>query len=98
MTIREYMERRATLGRLALMLWVLVAIVVGLVFYPRLIGLFGTGVLVIGILPMIALLAVIERSTKCPRCKGRLAGGKFERCPHCGVSMDEPMGSPSNTK
>jgi hypothetical protein len=92
MTIREYLERRETLGRLALVLWVLVVLVVGLVFYPSLIGLFGTGALVIGILPMAVVLAAMERSTKCPRCKGKLAVGKFERCPHCGVSLDEPIG------
>ena len=90
MTIREYLARRATLGRLALVLWVLVVIVVALVFYPRLVGLFGTGVLVVGILPMAALLAVIDRSTKCPRCKGRLATD-LDKCPHCGVDLDEPM-------
>lgn len=96
MTIREYLERRETLGRLALVLWVLVVIVVGLAFYPRLIGLFGTGALVVGILPMMALLAVIERSTKCPRCKGKLeTGSKLDRCPHCDVGLDEPMESPA---
>jgi hypothetical protein len=91
MTIREYMERREALGRLALVLWVLVVLVVGLVFYPGVIGLFGTWALVVGILPMVALLVLLERSTKCPRCKGKLAGGKFDRCSHCGVSLDEPM-------
>jgi ribosomal protein L37AE/L43A len=87
------------MGRLACVLWVLVVIVVAFVFYPRVIGIFGTGALVVGMLPVFAVLVAMERSTKCPRCKGRLAmGNKLGTCPHCGVSMDVPMYGPVTQK
>ena len=88
MTIREYIERRTTWGRLACVLWVLVVSVVAFVFYPRLIGVLRSDALVVGMLPAFVLLGAIERSTRCPRCKGKLVtANKLDRCPHCGVNL-----------
>ena len=102
MTIREYVERRATVGRIVLVLGVLVELVVLLTMFPRLVGLLGTLAFLIGLVPVLGLPYVVSRTAKCPRCRGSLsditaqemgpAPSKLpDRCPHCGVGIDDEL-------
>ena len=92
MTIREYIERRAMV--------VVVVIVLALLVFPDVIAMFGTGGMLVGLVPIFALYYAIGRWTNCPRCKGSLSKMMTEavftltnvpdKCPHCGVSSDAP--------
>jgi hypothetical protein len=90
-TIREYIERRATV--------VALVIVLALLVFPDVIAIFSTGGMLVGLVP-IALYYAIGWWTNCPRCKGNLSKTMTEavftltnvpdKCPHCGVSLDAP--------
>ncbi|HWS61798.1 MAG TPA: hypothetical protein VN325_03500 [Steroidobacteraceae bacterium] len=92
MTIREYIERRAMV--------VVVVIVLALLVFPDAIAMFGTGGMLVGLVPIFALYYAIGRWTNCPRCKGSLSKTMTEavftltnvpdKCPHCSVSLDAP--------
>jgi hypothetical protein len=43
MTIREYIERRATVARVFIVIWVLVVIVLALLVFPNVVAMFSTG-------------------------------------------------------
>jgi hypothetical protein len=92
MTIREYIERRATV--------VALVIVLALLVFPDVIAMFSTGGILVGLVPILALYYAIGWWTNCPRCKGSLSKTMTEavftltivpdKCPHCGVSLDAP--------
>ena len=92
MTIREYIECRATV--------VAVVIVLALLVFPDVIAMFGTGGMLVGLVPIFALYYAVGRWTNCPRCKGSLSKTMTEavftltnvpdKCAHCGVSLDAP--------
>jgi hypothetical protein len=100
MTIREYIERRATVARVFTVVWVLVVIVLVLLVFPNVVAMFGTGSMLVGLVPILVLYYGIGRWTNCPRCKGSLSKAMTEviftpanvpdKCPHCGVSLDTP--------
>jgi hypothetical protein len=91
-TIREYIERRATV--------VALVIVLALLVFPDVIAMIGTGGMLVGLVPIFALYYAIGRWTNCPQCKGSLSKTMTEavftltnvsdKCPHCGVSLDAP--------
>jgi hypothetical protein len=91
-TIREYIERRAMV--------VVVVIVLALLVFPDVIAMFGTGGMLAGLVPIFVSYYAIGRWTSCPRCKGSLSKTMTEaaftltnvpdKCPHCGVSLDAP--------
>jgi hypothetical protein len=90
-TIREYIERRATV--------VALLIVLALLVFPDVIAMFSTGGMLVGLVPTLALYYAIGWWTNCPRCKGSLSKTMMEavfltnvpdKCPHCGVSLDAP--------
>jgi hypothetical protein len=90
-TIREYIERRATV--------VALVIVLALLVLPDVIAMFSTGGMLVGLVPILALYYAIGGWTNCPRCKGSLSKTLTEavfltnvpdKCPHCGVSLDAP--------
>ena len=58
MTIREYIERRAMV--------VVVVIALALLVFPDVIAMFGTGGMLIGLVPIFALYYAIGRWTNCP--------------------------------
>ena len=92
MTIHEYIERRAMV--------VVVVIVLALLVFPDVIAMFGTGGMLVGLVPILALFYAIGWWTNCPRCKGGLSKTMTEavftltnvpdKCPHCSVSLDAP--------
>jgi ribosomal protein S27AE len=70
---------------------------IGLVRLPLIILLI---VFVFWMVVMIAIGPLMRLLTKCPRCGGVLLHPIFRRvtptpdnCPHCGISLDEPMNS-----
>jgi hypothetical protein len=91
-TIREYIERRAMV--------VVVVIVLALLVFPDVIAMFGTGGMLVGLVPIFVPYYAIGRWTNCPRCKGSLSKTMTEavfaltnvpdKCHHCGVSLDAP--------
>jgi hypothetical protein len=97
MTIREYVEKRRTLiGRVQL-LWAVVMISgsPGLIKLPLIVFAIA---FVLWMAVMVAIAPLMRLLTKCPRCHGLLLQPIFrkmiptpETCPHCGVSVDEPM-------
>jgi hypothetical protein len=103
MTIREYIERRANIARVVTVIWVLVVIVVALLVFPRVLAIFGTASMLVGLIPLFGLYYAIGRWTRCPRCRGSLSNTMTEvifarakvpdKCPHCGVSFDAPISS-----
>ena len=92
MTIREYIERRA-------MVVALIIVLASLVF-PDVIAMFSTGGMLVGLVSILALYYAVGRWTNCPRCKGSLSKTMTEavftltnvpdKCAHCGVSLDAP--------
>jgi hypothetical protein len=96
-TIREYVEKRKKLiGRVQL-LWgvVMVAGAVGLARLPE---IFRVVVFVLWMVVMTAIPPMMRLLCRCPRCGGVLLRPIFGKvtstpdiCPHCGVSVDEPM-------
>jgi hypothetical protein len=101
MTIRDRLRQRLT--RLSLIVGAcLLGITVGLVHWPPVVWLFA-----LFIFPVIAWTIIVSgmRFARCPRCEDRMGvtarAAARERptadnCPHCGVSLDEPMESPNN--
>ena len=93
MTIREYIERRATVVALVTILALLV--------FPDVIAMFSTVGMLVGLVPILALYYAIGWWTNCPRCRGSLSKTMTEavftltnvsdKCPHCGVSLDAPL-------
>jgi hypothetical protein len=108
MTIREYVGRRGRLVRNLSFFWIVLP--VALVFaFPVQAKTSGIAWLVVGYLAMVAVRYAIAWQTKCPRCSASLHkitmkaagpnfGGTIDSCPHCGVSLDEPMESPASLK
>jgi hypothetical protein len=64
-TIREYIERRATV--------VALVIVLALLVFPDAIAMFSTFGMLVGLVPILALYYAIGGWTNCPRCKGSLS-------------------------
>ena len=101
MTIREYIVRRGKwVNRVTLLFVVVVAL---FVFVPHrhLSQNVYRGWMLAAVVPLIALRFVIPWRTRCPRCGGGLSSLVRSTaspttdidhvCPHCGVSIDEPM-------
>ena len=108
MTIREYIKGRALLVRYLSFGWIVFPVVPILAF-PERAKTSWIAWLAIGYVVMAAVRYAIAWQTKCPRCGTSLfritmgiAGGSFvksaDACPHCGVSVDEPMDSCVNPK
>lgn len=101
MTIREYIEGKATQIRV---LWLLslIAVVVGMICLPQMVDRLDLyGPLVILIPTMIVTTRIMWRA-KCPRCRNTLyelvaqaSAQGLERmpmsCSYCSLSIDEPM-------
>jgi hypothetical protein len=100
MTIREYIQSRVRLLRIIRLGWAVVPITVILIF-PKWAKTFAVYLIAFAYLAMIAASSVVASQTKCPRCNGSLREftskwlnprfGFSDSCPHCGVSIDEPM-------
>jgi len=101
MTIREYITRRAWK-----IVWIaLVAfLVLQLVVKPLSHWQYLPHVTLVYFLGAVVWTAVSIRRIPCPRCSQPLNAAamvvannrkKINKCPHCGVSLDEPMESPA---
>ena len=104
MTIREYVEKRRTLSSRIQLIWAVLVISgsIGLTRLPLIIFLI---VFVFWMVVMIAIAPLMRLLTRCPRCGGMLLQPIFrrvtptpEKCPHCRISLDEPMNSSENSK
>jgi hypothetical protein len=102
MTIRDYLKRRRN-EMVQLVLPGIVFCVLSAVFVRGSFWLncYSLATLLGGIVASIVLM----RGTPCPKCQvpfgslaSRAANGwaKTAHCPNCGVSLDEPMGSPAS--
>jgi hypothetical protein len=100
MTIREYIKGRGRLLRVLTFGWIVLPLVPIFIF-P---GLKTSWVawLAFGYVAMVVIRYAIAWQTKCPRCRSSLWRVTMRAaapigtiitysCPHCGVSLDEPM-------
>jgi hypothetical protein len=109
MTIRDYIVRRADLTRAVILVWMLGMIVVGS-FFPSFwrhgpdnhadLWFFCS------VPALLAVAGWINWRTRCPRCRSRFHReawfaqrskfwrDSYNKCAHCGVSLDEPMTKP----
>jgi hypothetical protein len=101
LTIREYIVRRGKWVNGVTLLWFVVTLLFFFVPHPSL----STNVyrvrLLAAVVPLVTLKFAIAWRTRCPRCGGGLsalvrstASPKTDIdhvCPHCGVSIEEPM-------
>jgi hypothetical protein len=102
MTIREYITRRAwKIGLIALVPFLILQLVVR----PRLHWQYLPHITLAYFLLAVVWAAVSVRRIRCPRCSQPLEAAatavannriKFNKCPHCGVGLDEPMENPAN--
>jgi hypothetical protein len=103
MTIREYITRRAwKIVLIALVPFLLLQLVVKPLM-PHWQNL--PHVMLIYFVLAVVWVAVSVRHIRCPRCFQPLEAAataiannrkKFNKCPHCGVGLDEPMERPAN--
>jgi hypothetical protein len=102
MTIRDYIQRRGKMARYVGFAYIVVLMIAAFTLFPALMSDNGTLWMVVAMLPLVAVYYVIGQLTKCPRCQTSLYlmamqtanpfGGEIPNfCPHCGVSLDEPM-------
>ncbi len=101
MSIREYIEKRNKLIVRVQLLWGAVMIS-GAAGFARLRGTHLIEVFALWMVVMIAIAPMMRWFSRCPRCGGVLLlpiWGKVtptpKNCPHCGVSVDEPMNPPA---
>ena len=101
MTIREYIVRRGKWVNGVTLLWFVVVLLFFFVPHSSLSANVYRGWLLAAVVPLVTLKFAIAWRTRCPRCRGGLsslvrstASPKTDIdhvCPHCGVSIDEPM-------
>jgi len=101
MTIREYLDRQITLVR-AIYFVAIAALVVAIIFFPDVASRHGVAGYAALLGATVLATGRIMLKAVCPQCKGFLGehvaagiiGGQLRahaRCPHCGISLDEPM-------
>jgi hypothetical protein len=101
LAIREYIVRRGKWVNGVTLLFVVVVVLFTIVPHPHLSNNTYRVWLTVGVVPLMALRFAIAWRTRCPRCDGGLsslvrstsstATDIDHVCPHCGVSIDEPM-------
>jgi hypothetical protein len=108
MTIREYIKSRGRVVRKFSLVWIVTATILGFAFSSLVEHTDSRNWWVFMAITLVVVTTVIERRTKCPRCKRTLSKLVYESawrttgdihdraCPHCKVSLDEPMDSPAN--
>jgi hypothetical protein len=105
MTIREYAQGRGKLLRIFSASWVGVVLILAFAVRPYLTLEDLRAWICAAMIPIFAVPMAIGWMTKCPRCNGRLSTvvysvvrgyGVPDSCPHCGVSLDEPMENPAD--
>lgn len=107
MTIREYIVRRINLGRGVVIVWMIGMVTVAGMYPSYWSGLSAGWWFLASVTATVAVVGLIQWRTRCPRCASRFHRETFfaqrskfwrstyDRCPHCGVSIDEPMDKPA---
>lgn len=100
MTIREYIKGRVRLLRIIRFGWFVIPVALILIF-PKWAKASGYTWIIFAYVAMVAVFYAVAWQTKCPRCSKSLREfttramtprfGFSDSCPHCGVSLDEPM-------
>ena len=98
--MREYIVRRGKWLTRVTLFWLVVVLLFAFVPHSSVPKNVYRGWLLAAVLPLMSLIFVIGWRTRCPRCGGLYSLVRSTRspktdidheCPHCGVSMDEPM-------
>jgi hypothetical protein len=111
-TIREYIVRRTNLGRGVVVVWMIVMMTVAGMYPSYWHGRNARGGwwFFASFATVLAVLGLIQWRTRCPRCGSRFHRetyfaqrskfwrATYDRCPRCGVSIDEPMDCPTNRR
>jgi hypothetical protein len=107
MTIREYIKSRGRVVRKFSLVWISTATIFGFALSSFVEHTVSRNWWVFMAITLVVVTTAIERRTKCPRCKRTLSQLVYESawrttgdihdrvCPHCKVSLDEPMDSPA---
>jgi len=105
MTIRQYIVRRTNWSRGVMFAWMLGIMVLAAIEPAHWHGPSADRVpwFFASLAVALALIALIYWRTRCPRCGNRFRrdawfaqrskfwSATYDRCAHCGVSLDEPM-------
>jgi hypothetical protein len=101
LTIRKYIVRRGKWVNGVTLLWFVVTLLFFFVPHSSVSKNVYRGWLLAAVVPLMSLIFAIGWRTRCPRCRGGLyslvrstSSPKTDIdhvCPHCGVSIDEPM-------
>jgi hypothetical protein len=108
MTIREYIKGRGRVVRKFSLVWIVTATILGFAWRAIMKHADSRNWWVFMAITLVVVTTAIELGTKCPRCKRTLWKLVYESawrttgdihgrvCPHCKVSLDEPINNPTN--